>query len=98
MRGSCQATDITWSLGWRLLMFRSSTLYAAVVAAIFLGAHPAMAADNGPTQTGQICMQKVFGTPVTNSNKLNCTANDIRISGVAKDALGNPLVNPSSCI
>ena len=80
-------------------MFRLSTLFAAtVMAAIFLGAHPAIAVDNGPTQTGEICMQKVFGTPVTNSNRLNCTANDIRISGVAKDAQGNPLVNPSSCI
>ena len=80
-------------------MFRLSTLVAAtVMAAIFLGAHPAIALDNGPTQTGEICMQKVFGTPVANSNRLNCTANDIRISGVAEDAQGNPLVNPSSCI
>jgi hypothetical protein len=79
-------------------MFRLSTLVAAVTAAIFLGAHPAIAQNSGPTQTGDICMQKVFGTPVTNSNKLNCTANDIRISGVAKDAQGHPLVSPSSCI
>jgi hypothetical protein len=78
-------------------MLRFSTL-VAVLAANFLGTHPALALDNGPTQTGEICMQKVFGTPVTSSNKLNCTANDIRISGVAKDAQGNPLVTPSSCI
>jgi uncharacterized repeat protein (TIGR01451 family) len=36
-------------------------------------------------------MQKVFGTPVTNANKLNCTANDIRLSRALS-------VSPSSCI
>ena len=51
----------------------------------------ASAADNGPTQTGPICMQKVFGTPVTNANKVNCTANDIRLSRALS-------VSPSSCI
>ena len=81
-------------------MFRSSILFVAatVATAAFLGSHPAIAIDNGPTQTGEICMQKLFGTPVANSNRLNCTANDIRISGVAEDAEGNPLVNPGSCI
>ena len=69
-----------------------------VAAILLLGAPPSVALDNGPTQTGQICMQKVFGTPVKNSNRLNCTANDIRISGVAEDAQGNPKVDPSSCI
>jgi len=69
-----------------------------ITAAISLGAQPATAQDNGPTQTGEICMQKVYGTPVKNSNRLNCTANDIRISGVATDAQGNPLVSPESCI
>lgn len=81
-------------------MLRFETLFAAgaAVIAATLGAPPATAQDNGPTQTGEICMQKVFGTPVTNSKRLNCTANDIRISGVATDAEGNPLVSPSSCI
>jgi hypothetical protein len=35
-------------------------------------------------------MQKVFGTPVGGSNKLNCTANDIRISRAIS-------VSPSTC-
>lgn len=35
---------------------------------------------NGPTEIGEICMQKVFGTPVTNSNALGCTASDIKIA------------------
>ena len=100
MRGTAQATHIWRELrDQRLTMFRLSTLVAAIVTATaFLAAHPANAQNTGPTQTGEICMQKVFGTPVTNSNRLNCTANDIRISGVAKDAQGNPLVSPSSCI
>lgn len=41
--------------------------------------------DNGPTVKGNICMQKVFMAPsttVSGSNRLNCTANDIRLSGV----------------
>lgn len=51
----------------------------------------AAALDNGPTQSGAICMQKVFGTPVTSANLLNCTANDIRLSRATS-------VTPSSCI
>ena len=51
----------------------------------------AIAQDNGPTQTGEICMQKVFGTPVANSNLLNCTANDIRLSRATS-------VSPNTCI
>lgn len=58
---------------------------------ISVGAPTASGADSGPTQTGPICMQKVFGTPVTNSNKLNCTANDIRLSKAIS-------VSPTSCI
>jgi hypothetical protein len=36
-------------------------------------------------------MQEVFGTPVTSANKLNCTANDIRLSKAIR-------VSPTSCI
>jgi hypothetical protein len=61
------------------------------VGGILLGAQPASAQDNGPTQTGEICMQRVFGTPVTNANRLNCTANDIRLSRAIS-------VSPASCI
>lgn len=46
---------------------------------------------NGPTQVGEICMQKVFGTPVTNSNRLNCTASDIKIARAID-------VSPKSCV
>ena len=55
------------------------------------GVRPASAVDSGPTQSGEICMQKVFGTPVASSNKLNCTANDIRLSRAIS-------VSPSTCI
>lgn len=50
---------------------------------------PAWATDV-VTNQGQVCMQKVFGTPVTSSNRLNCTANDIRISRAVS-------ASPSSC-
>jgi hypothetical protein len=38
-------------------------------------------ADSGPTTTGDVCMQQVYGgDTVTNSNRLNCTANDIKVA------------------
>ena len=85
---------------YHILRLASLATVAGSTAAIFLGAQPAAAQDvNGPTQTGEICMQKVFGAPVTSSNRLNCTANDIRISGVATDPVtGEPLVDPATCI
>ena len=70
----------------------SSVVGCALVAgAQLLTAQPASAVDNGPSQTGAICMQKVFGTPVSNANALNCTANDIRISRATS-------VSPDTCI
>lgn len=57
-----------------------------------LFAAPVFAADSsGPTMSGEICMQKIFGMPVTNANRLNCTANDIRLSRVVS-------VSPANCI
>jgi hypothetical protein len=70
---------------------RRFLMLMATAASIWLAAQPARAADNGPTQTGDICMQKVYGTPVTNANKLNCTANDIRLSRAIS-------VSPASCV
>src|SRR5688572_18132070 len=64
---------------------------ALTAATLLSGATWTFAADNGPTQVGSICMQKVFGTPVTNSNKVNCTANDIRLSRAVS-------VSPTSCV
>lgn len=59
--------------------------------ALWATAGTTLAADNGPTHTGEICMQKVYGTPVSNANKLNCTANDIRLSRAIS-------TSPSSCV
>ncbi|MCC2665940.1 MAG: hypothetical protein K0S35_3862, partial [Geminicoccaceae bacterium] len=74
-------------------------LAATATAAMCLGAQPATAQDSGPTESDDVCMQQVFGgDTVTNANRLNCTANDVRISGVARDDLGEPLVEPSTCI
>ena len=62
----------------------------ALAAATMLGG-ATFAADNGPTQVGNICMQKVFGTPVSSSNRVNCSANDIRLSRAIS-------VSPSTCV
>jgi len=66
-------------------------LGVVLVGRLLVGAQPASAVDSGPTQSGEICMQKVFGTPVSGSNKLNCTANDIRLSKAIS-------VSPNTCI
>lgn len=63
---------------------------ALLLGGILLTGAQTASADNGPSQSGQICMQKVFGTPVTSANKLNCTANDIRLSRAIS-------VSPSTC-
>jgi hypothetical protein len=64
------------------------------VGGLLLGAQPASAVDNGPTISPSACMQRIFIGPtgnLTNSNKLNCTANDIRLSRATS-------VSPDSCI
>lgn len=67
-------------------------LLAAVAAIAFTFQIPTAKAElNGPTQKGQVCMQKVFGTPVSGSNRLNCTASDIRLSKAVK-------VSPETCV
>jgi len=69
---------------------RAGFLIATLAAGTWLLASPAGADESGPTVTGQICMQKVFGTPVSPSNRVNCTANDIRLSRAIS-------VNPTTC-
>ena len=71
--------------GWLPLL-----LCLVAIGGILVVPQPASAQDNGPTQTGEICMQRVFGTPVTNANRLNCTANDIRLSRAVS-------VSPETC-
>jgi len=69
---------------------RSGFFIVTLAAGAWLLASPAGAQENGPTiENG--CMQTVFGTPVANSNKLNCTANDIRLSRAIS-------VSPDTCI
>jgi hypothetical protein len=65
-------------------------LGVGTAAALLMGVQSASAADSGPTVEGSICMQKVFGTPVSSSNLVNCTANDISLSDVIS-------VSPSTC-
>jgi hypothetical protein len=62
-----------------------------MVAGLLTASEPAWALDNGPTITGDVCMQEVYASPVENSNRLNCTANDIRLSRATA-------VDPDSCI
>jgi hypothetical protein len=77
---------------WRLRQGLLPILLGVLaVGGLLFETQQASAADSGPTVTGDICMQKVFGTPVTNSNRLNCTANDIRLSRAIS-------VSPESCI
>ena len=74
--------------------WRIPILCAVMVVAGFLAGLPAASAqDSGPTVTGDVCMQQIFsgGGPVPNSVKLNCTANDVRISRAIS-------VSPSSCV
>jgi len=75
--------------GWFLILLSVLALAGSLV-----GPQTVFAADTGPTVEGSICMQRVFMGPpnatVTNANKLNCTANDIRISRAIS-------VTPSSC-
>lgn len=52
---------------------------ALAAAALLAAAAPALATES-LTHSGEHCMQKVFGAPVNSSNKLNCSANDIRLS------------------
>jgi hypothetical protein len=66
-------------------------MLALVLGGLLWSITPASAADSGPTVDGEICMQKVFGTPVAPSNRVNCTANDISLSQVIS-------VSPTSCI
>lgn len=64
-----------------------------VMIGMVLAATPIHAADSGPTTTDDnICMQRVFGFPVTPTNKLNCTANDIKLSGVDEMS-----ISPKNC-
>lgn len=72
-------------------MNRKWATVIATLAVAVLGFHgPSALAVDGPTVQGDICMQKVFGYPVTNSNKLNCTANDISIARATD-------VSPKTC-
>jgi hypothetical protein len=75
----------------RRVSSRTGFFFVTLAAGVLLLASPAGADESGPTVSGDICMQKVFGSPVANSNKLNCTANDIRISKAVS-------VSPTSCI
>src|SRR5437773_1932585 len=65
-----------------------------VVGGLLLSGQPASAVDNGPSLSPSACMQRAFIGPtgnVTNANRLNCTANDIRLSKATS-------VSPSSCV
>ena len=73
---------------------RSSALTSAtpglLAVALLLTPTLTFATDTGPTIVGDVCLQRIFGTPVSPSNRVNCTANDIRLSKVLS-------VSPTSC-
>jgi hypothetical protein len=62
-----------------------------ILGILLISSTTAMSAPTGPTQTGEICLQKIFGTPVTQSKLLNCTAGDISLSQVIS-------VVPNECV
>jgi hypothetical protein len=79
------------------MKYRTGSWFPVLLSLLVLGAfaaipQAALATDDGPTFSGEgYCMQAQFGTPVSNSNKVNCTANDIRLSNVTA-------FSPASCI
>jgi len=70
---------------------RSGLQIVAIAAGALLMSGIANAVDDGPTISDAGCMQKQFGAPVTNSNRLNCTANDIALSRAIA-------VSPTTCV
>jgi hypothetical protein len=68
---------------WRRIAAACAGMATLIVAGLLASAQPASADDSGPTISPSACMQRVFIGPtgnVANSNLLNCTANDIRLS------------------
>jgi hypothetical protein len=70
------------------------SIYLLIFVGIIMAAQPASAVDSGGTVYDDICMQRIFMGPdatVSNSNRVNCTANDISLSDVIS-------VDPTTCI
>ncbi len=64
----------------------------ALTVGVFLTTAQTAWAVNGPTVEAEgICMQAVYGTPVTNANRLNCAASDIKVAKATS-------VSPNTCI
>jgi hypothetical protein len=70
------------------MKYRTRSWFPALLSLLALGAFAAIpqvalaqVQVDGPTYSDG-CMQTAFGTPVTNSNSLVCTANDIKLSNV----------------
>ncbi len=72
------------------MSIKPEVLFAAAAALILTMTMQTANAVDGPTVQGDICMQKVFGYPVTNANKLNCTAGDISLAKATD-------VSPKTC-
>jgi hypothetical protein len=77
------------------MKYRTRSRFPVLLSLLVLGAFAAIpqaafAQLDGVSEIDS-CMQTAFGTPVTNANKLNCAANDIRLSRATS-------VSPDSCI
>jgi hypothetical protein len=76
------------------MKYKTRSWFPILLSLLVLGAFVAIpqvaSAQSGPSSIDG-CMQTAFGTPVTNANKLNCTANDIRLSLATS-------VSPDTCI
>jgi hypothetical protein len=81
-----------------LASLRRLTIIARLLAVggLLITYQPAYA-DSGPTVIGDVCMQQVYGGDnVTNANRLNCTASDIKIAEAISAV--NVATGQSSCI
>ena len=85
---------------YALVALGAGALWAPALAAITAGQNDgfSVVGNPAPNSNGDYCMQKVFGNTgdITNSNLLNCSASDVRISRAVEfcvrslDANGNP--------
>jgi hypothetical protein len=79
---------------WIRLGICSLFLGAVALGGLLFGAQAVYALDSGPTTTGNnVCLQPLYSgsAPVTNANRVGCTANDIKIARATS-------VSPTTCV
>ncbi len=72
---------------------RPALLAVLAVGGLLLGAQPASAGTITDPPESDICLADLY----TGGGSPNCTANDVRIAGVARNPDGTPIVSPTKC-